>query len=377
MQATNKKGAPTQQSADSFASQMKASRVAPHAWQSLKTGGNMAETLAINSTSYPERPLPLDDRDSDVAMLNDLAHASQDAAGGNVVPAMISSARPYPIQDWELNYMKSKAAAEDYAAYQQWLGNKYNLNDMATRAWFKQIAPEYFTKKRELLKELMDRHAKYSYLRMAGPENEEDLRFEYAVETGRIPIPKGPFYNPMEWLMNDVPDARGKANDAVGVAAFITEVQKFNRVGYEYGLFNPVKPRTATQAGFPGSKENPQDIVGATDKNSYGFAGQTPPADYSWSNAYGGSTLFNNRNTRGEIAITNQQRATTDLRGYTPAISNATGQMESGYGYHPVGHGYQNANVIQNNAGNANYNPAQLGNVASPNYGYPNNRRWF
>lgn len=351
-QATNKKGAPTQQAADSFAAQMKASRVAPHAWQNLKTGPTIGETLAINSTTYPQRPLPLDDRDSDVAMLHDLAHPSLAADGATAVPAMISAARPLPIQDWEIEYMKSKAAAEDYAAYQQWLSNKYDLNDMATRAWFKQIAPEYFTQKRELLKELMDRHAKYSLLRMAGPESEEDLRFEYAVETGRIPIPKGPFYNPMEWLMNEVPDAQNAAN----AADLLTEVQAYNRRAYEYGLFNPVKPRTATQAGFPGSKENPQDIVGATNLNSYGFPGQTPPADYNWSNAYGGNMLYNNRNTGGERRIMRMQRATTQNGGYTPTINVNTGQMTVGQAYNPPTHQYANA-------------PAD--------YQYPNTRKWW
>lgn len=347
-QATNKKGAPTQQSADSFASQMKASRVAPYGWQNLKTvAGSIPGTLAVNSTSYPERPLPLDDRDSDVAMLHDLAHQ-----GANNAPALITAARPLPIQDWELQYMKDKAAAEDYAAYQQWLSNKYDLNDMATRAWFKQIAPEYFSKKRELLKELMDRHAKYSYLRMAGPENEEDLRFEYAVETGRIPIPKGPFYNPMEWLMNEVPGTRAAQN----LDAFMTAVGTHNKGVYQYGLFNPVKPRTATQAGFPGSKENPQDIVGATQLNSYGFVGQTPPVDYNWVNTYGGSNLYNNRDAQAIDRVVAHQQLTTARGGYTPTISVATGAMETGSQYVPANHTYQQ-NAVQ--------------------YGYPSKRSWF
>ena len=358
-QATNKKGAPTQQAANAFAAQMKASRVAPHTWQSVKrpqhltdpvlnadqvndpgenlqagaTNVRMSEMMAYNSTTYPQRPLPLDDRDSDVAILYDLANKQAKGQGGDIDP-LITSARPYPVQDWEIEYMKSKAAAEDYAAYQTWLSNKYDLNDMATRAWFKQIAPEYFTQKRALLKELMDRHAKYSYLRMAGPENEEDLRFEYAVETGRIPIPKGPFYNPMEWMVNDLSTVNGQGPRSV--AELEEDLQKFNTNAYQYGLFNPVKPRTAAQSGWAGNASNPQDLVGDPASQSYGFLGQTPPVNYDWMTNYGGSTLFNKRFESGYVGMPDKQAIGTKAGGFIPGFSNKGEYAKPATRYNPA-----------------------------------------
>lgn len=363
-QATNKKGAPTQQAANSFAAQMKASRVAPISWQDYKVpnatqimeapGNNQGQRewnafKAMNTTRYPQRPLPLDDRDSDVAILSDLA--PEQPAGNNLRdPVLFSSARPYPVQDWEIQYMRDKAANEDYAAYRQWLGDKYDLTDMATRAWFKQIAPEYFTEKRELLKEMMDRHAKYSLLRMAGPENEEDLRFEYAVETGRIPIPKGPFYNPLEWTINEMGGEH--PTDAV---QFMNRVSELNAKAYQYGMFNPVKPRTAEQGAMPANRLNPQDIVGAPQSRSYGFPGQTVPTNYDWNTQYNGENLTGNRNAATEALIQ----------------ANRTVSLVNG----GIGARYNNAGRAQNpgdmyQARTQTYQPPPAG------YRFPNKRLW-
>jgi hypothetical protein len=332
-QATNKKGAPTQQAANAYAAQMKASRVAPHTWQDFKKptpvqiyngGGEVEAFRSLNSTKYPQRPLPLDDRDSEFAMIQDLREGVRRIQGEEgelqIIQGespYITSARPLPIQDWELQYMKDKAANEDYAAYRQWLSNKYDLNDMATRAWFKQIAPEYFTEKRELLKELMDRHAKYSLLRLAGPENEEDLRFEYAVETGRIPIPKGPFYNPLEWATNEV-------GESLTVDGFMQNVATANQKAYQYGMFNPVKPRTAEQGAMAGNSLNPQDLVGAPQTRSYGFSGQYVPTDYNWRTQYTGQHLTGGRSLAGNAAI-QERRMMNSENGGLPAGYNTNG----------------------------------------------------
>lgn len=355
-QATNKKGAPTQQAANAYAAQMKASRVAPHTWQDFKkpnpvqilnAGGEIEAFRALNTTKYPQRPLPLDDRDSEFAMIQDLRGPLPPEEGGEIAP-YISAARPLPIQDWELQYMKDKAANEDYAAYRQWLSNKYDLNDMATRAWFKQIAPEYFSEKRELLKELMDRHAKYSLLRLAGPENEEDLRFEYAVETGRIPIPKGPFYNPLEWATNEV-------GESPTMEGFLTNVAVANEKAYQYGMFNPVKPRTAEQAGMIGNSINPQDLVGAPQTRSYGFSGQYVPTDYNWRTQYTGQNLTGGRSVVGNAAIQHRRMLNSE-NGGVPAGYDAAGRPINPLGY---------------------YNAATQGYHAPPaSYRFPNKRLW-
>lgn len=362
MQATNKKGAPTQQAANAYAAQMKASRVAPYTWQNVKDAPELQYKVAVdalganalqanqeaaklnvfkayNTTTYPQRPLPLDEKDSDVAMLYDLARDTPEAQDNNNVihpaaPRLFTAARPYPVQDWEIQYMKDKAAAEDYAAYQTWLSNKYDLNDMATRAWFKQIAPEYFSQKRELLKELMDRHAKYSYLRMAGPENEEDLRFEYAVETGRIPIPKGPFYNPLEWLENDLNPTGAPRANAHTLATYKKEIQDFNTASYQYGLFNPVKPRTAQQSGFAGNALNPQDLVGDPANAAYGFIGQTPPTSYNWNQNYIAKNLYGNRSTTGEASMLAKQETNNRAGGYIPKF-DVSGTYQPSSVYNP------------------------------------------
>lgn len=305
--ATNSKGAPTLESAKAYMKQVENSRVAPYTFQDYRLPNNAELAAAgggaddhgpafkqVNSMRYPQRPLPfMPEKDTEIALINDLT-----SAGGHdgSIPPYISAARPLPVQDWELEYFKSKAAAEDYAAYQNWLSMRYDLNDMATRAWFKQIAPEYFSQKRELLKELMDRHAKYSLLRLAGPESEEDLRFEYLVETGRIPIPKGPFFDPYVWAENEIPSFVVNDNTSVGNEERMKAISEYNAKNYKYGLFNPFKPVSAAEAGWPSNINNPSDIVGVQDSNYYGPLGTDSGSSRSWNVVYGGKNLIDGRN---------------------------------------------------------------------------------
>lgn len=364
--ATNKKGAPTQQAANQFASQAEASRVAPTVYTGFRkpTASEVADAgsyqqafYGINSTQYPTRPFALDSRDSDVAMLRDLTH------GVNNEAPLISDARPYPVQDWELEYMKSKAAQEDYAAYNQWLEQRYDLNDMATRAWFKQIAPDFFTSRRQLLKEMIDRHAKYSYLRFAGPESEEDLRFEYMVETGRMPIPKGPFYDPIQMMKNEVgtPGNYAGANlnvnqqvyganningwevpSDLGADRVLDHIGAYNKKGYQYGLFNPVKPRTAEQSGNAANLVNQFDIVGDPSKQSYSFPGAAVPTNYNWNTQYNGQNLFGHRDVAAQGRVNKKAAAHSQKGGYVNAFTGGILQAATEM-YEPSSGAYTNA----------------------------------
>lgn len=329
MQATNKKGAPTQQAANAFKKKAADSRTAPYTFQDFKrptkqqkdeAGSEGSAFMAINSTRYPQRPLPINSADdTEVEILRELKHGD-----------LISPARPYPIKDWEINYYKEKAAAEEFAAYQQWLGDKYDLNDMATRAWFKQIAPEYFSQKRELLKELMDRHARYSLLRMAGPENEDDLMFEYMVESGRIEIPTGPFYDPIDWAYNEVNNKGLSASRADlmkenGVDAFMGDVIKHNQRAYQYGLFSPMRPASLKQAGWVGNPLNQSDIVGNAAASPFGFLGQKIPTSNRWDVDYLGDNLTGKRSDQ-TIANNDTYIAANSFNGGSSANYNKSGK---------------------------------------------------
>jgi hypothetical protein len=188
---------------------------------------------------------------------------------------------------------------------------------------------------------------------MAGPENEEDLRFEYAVETGRIPIPKGPFYNPLEWAVNEM-EGMGEGAPTT-IDGFMGNVSKLNKKAYEYGMFNPVKPRTAEQSGMPANSFNPQDIVGAPQLRSYGFAGQYVPTNYNWYSGYGGENLLGNRSAVANGELDTRRMANIQNGGYVAEY------RDSGKTINP----------------DNTYNAKDQGYRATPaTYQFPNKRLW-
>lgn len=306
------KGAPTIQKTVQFQNQMKEARSTPVAFTDFREptplekqqvrgmmglGADEAEVekwafKMVNSNKYPSRPVPTDDRSTDWKIRQDLVAAN-----------MITSARPMPFTEGEIEYIKDRSAAEEYAAYQSWLAQRYDLNDVATRALFKQIAPSYFTSRKEVLKELMDNHAKYAYLVMSGPDSEADLQFQYEVETGKRAIAKGPFYDPIEWAGNEIGWNQRPAMEKTP-DQFKRDLQDYNKHAYEYGMFNPMKPQTPSEAGWTQNPVNASSIVGNPNARFYGFPGQSVPTDHDWGTQYGGVLIDGHR--RGMIGNRNQ-----------------------------------------------------------------------
>lgn len=323
------KGAPTIQKTVQFQNQMKDARSTPYAFTDFREPTPLekdqirgmgvpdadVEKVAwqlVNSNKYPSRPVPTDDRATDWKIRQDL-----------VAARMITDARPLPFTQGEIEYIKDRSAAEEYAAYQSWLAQRYDLNDVATRALFKQIAPSYFTSRKEVLKELMDNHAKYAYLVMSGPDSEADLQFQYEVETGKRAIAKGPFYDPVEWATNEI-------GTAPGTAEFKRDLQAYNAQAYEYGMFNPMKPQTPSEAAWTQNPLNESALQGNPNARFYGFPGQSVPTDHDWGVQYGGRDLINLRNAGKESSNDrNTWRGMGNKGAYSTLLNKGTHYMNS------------------------------------------------
>lgn len=289
------KGAPTQSTVDAFSAQSKAARSTPlsftdyrlpTAHDAIKAGADTATASSnnelfqlLNSTRYPTRTIATDDR----ATMFDMKHQLDQAN-------MISASRPLPYTDAEIQYIIDRQAAEEFAAFDQWLGSRYDLNDPATKAWFKSIVPSYFTRRKEVLNEAMKLHAKYSNMRFEGPLDQEDLVFQYNVETGKTVIPTGPFYDPYTWTQNQI--GYHKKNNK----EFMEAVAQNNETAYKYGLFNPYRPRTPFNDNAAGrNPANPGDLVGNPANRMYGPLGMYPPTEAKWAVSYGGDNMYNLR----------------------------------------------------------------------------------
>lgn len=274
-------GAPSQQSATQFGTRMKNSRTLPYAWGSMAQGANIEETKLLNSNLYPARFVPSDDFDTEWQIRQQIAEAGSD---------MISQKRPMPWTEKEIDYLKRKRDAEEYANYNDWLIHKFPLNDPANREILKRTVPRYFEERKAVLSEQINLSAKYANLRLFGPDNEDDLKLQYAVETGRVRLPQGPFHDPIAWLEAEANVDQFPANqDANERLMQYNEVR--NAATYEKGLFNPFNILTWKNAPWGPNAKNMADVVGDQRVRALGPRGIYAPTNANYARQYGGAGL--------------------------------------------------------------------------------------
>ena len=272
-------GAPSQKDATKFGQQVKNSRTLPYAWGSVAEGVDLAETKLLNSNLYPARFIPSDDQDTEWMIRQQLADPNAN---------MITSARPMPWTEGEINYLKRKRDAEEYAAYNDWLTHKFPLNDPANREILKRTVPRYFEERKEVLQEQIALSAKYANLRLFGPENEDDLKLQYLVETNRVKLPEGPFHDPVKWMEREAA-AEGLPTDTQG--NFMRAAAKLNEKTYEKGLFNPFSFLTWKNAPWAPNAVNMADSVGDPRVKALGPYGTYAPTNENYGYQYRGESL--------------------------------------------------------------------------------------
>lgn len=304
-------GAPSQKTATQFGQRMKASRTLPYAVGSIQEGATIEETKLLNSNLYPTRFVPSDDFDSEWMIRQQLVAQGSD---------MISAKRPMPWTEGEIDYLKRKRDAEEYAAYNDWLIHKFPLNDPANRDILKRTVPRYFSERKQVLEEQINLSAKYANLRLFGPENEDDLKLQYAVETGRVKLPQGPFHDPVQWMENEAV-ASGLPAGIANNAQFIENVGSMNRQTYEKGLFNPFSFLTWANAPWAPNALNMADSVGDPRVRALGPLGAQNPTNENYAHQYHGASLGNVNRTADWNQGVNRD---------TAAYRNTTAAMASG-----------------------------------------------
>lgn len=270
-------GQPTVEQTKQFGQRMKNARTRPYAWDGFAMGADEVETKMLNSNLYPMKPLPEDKFDTEWNIRQQLVTAPG---------AMITNARPMPWTEGEIDYLKRKRDAEEYAAYNSWLGERFPLNDPANRELLKRIVPRYFEVRKSNLQEAIALQAQYANLRLFGPESEEDLKLEYEVETGRKKIPLGPFHDPVKWLMNE----QG-LTDAATNTDLENAVYDQNDNAYAKGLFNPFGFLLRQNGPFALNPFNKADIRGDNRYRVRGPLGAAGPLTNNYLSNYGGAYL--------------------------------------------------------------------------------------
>lgn len=231
------------------------------------------------SNEFPYVPFAPDSYD-DVANIK--ANFADGAVGDNWV---------VPFTEQDASYVKRQRDQMENADFDRWVMQKFNLEDPAQLFLFQQIAPEQFQRRMDLIDYQQNIVTRYAKLRLMGPRSLDDLKFEWLIESGRIELPQGPIWDPLQWMQNQF--ANGPAVlPAPGDFAGWANRGDNNRTRYMAGLFSPLKMLTQTQVGWNPS-DNRADIRGnpASIYDHQLFEGSNRPDSYIH---YGGNPIVNN-----------------------------------------------------------------------------------
>lgn len=202
------------------------------------------------SNEFPIVTVPKDAYD-------DIANIKSQYADG----AQVGTNWVVPFDQADAQFLMRKRDAEEKAEFDAWVTQRYNLSDPSQNLMLQRIAPELFTRREEVINSLQDLVSRYAKLRLRGAQSIDDLRLEWLIETGRLDLPKGPIWNPLQWRAEQAnyvdktrPNKDAGGNDARDI--------EFNSARYRRGLFNPLTWLTRDNAGWAPNARNRADIYG-------------------------------------------------------------------------------------------------------------------
>lgn len=229
------------------------------------------------SNEFPYVPFAPDSYD-DIADIK--AHFADVNAGQNWM---------VPFTDSDANYVRRQRDQMENADFDRWVMQKFNLSDPAQLFLFQQIAPEQFQRRMDLIDYEQNIVTRYAKLRLMGPRTLDDLKFEWLVESQRIELPKGPIWDPVQWMSATLNDGDTRLPDA---PEGWRKRGNRNRSRFMAGLFSPLRMLTESQTGWE-TTSNRGDIRGDPNSPTFGqlFEGSKKPDSYI---NYGGNPIAGN-----------------------------------------------------------------------------------
>jgi hypothetical protein len=327
-------GAPTKQRVNEFYDLMDAAQESGPVIPDLDLtdpapGVNAYQDFVLkNQGKFPIRPLPKDPYDTIWKIKEDLKTSNY-----------ASAARPLPVTEDDLRYLKGKAAAEDYTAFLTWEASKYDLSDPATKEWFHKVCPSYFEQREQLIDDMIDLQAKYAKIRLRGPRSEDDLKLEFLIEKGDVNLPVGPVWDPINIYTSNLTPGGGLGPQSTQ-RNVISKAVEYNKSVYQAGLFSPLvpisvadNPNTNHQKLMAPNPFNRSDVRGDPTTRFTGISGGLPPIQSNYAQ-YAGQNLGIDRRLREYNNPETEYHAQVN-RGWN-AISGAYGALVGGNNAQPA-----------------------------------------
>ena len=104
-----------------------------------------------------------------------------------------------PFTEADAAYNERKRIADEQALFDTWLLQKYNLADPALNNMLQQIARSLFDRREEVINNMQNLITRYAQIRLRGAKSEDDLRFQWLIDTGRLQLPEGRIWDPNNW----------------------------------------------------------------------------------------------------------------------------------------------------------------------------------
>jgi len=293
--------------------------------------------------NFPIRPFEQDPKDTRVQMINDLQSQGR-----------ISAARPLPYTEWEMDYYMKKAQQEQYADFDSWIPEYFDLTDIAQVQMLRQIVPDYFARRDDLIDEQAGLIKDVAKIRNRGFTSFKDLMTLYQIQRGQLTLPAGPLYEPNIWL-----DKQRSDPATVAKIGYSDSIPEFNRNAYQYGLFNPAKPMAVLQGARAPNPYNPADPLGMPGTNHTGPGGARVPSNNNWALQYAmpGGPGYGREYARGSFK-TNEGT----IEAANPYARSSMTPQERGTFYRQQDVRYADEAPVVRASGNYGYNPA--GNLA-------------
>lgn len=235
-----------------------------------------------NSNEYPVVPFAPDKYDTIASIKQSVGDNANNAFGRKWM---------VPFTDADAQYMLRQQAQAQNANYERWLWNQYDTTDPA-QAWiFQQVAPEQFEKRKQLILFQQNLATKYALLRLYGVKSEEDLMLKYLVETKQVELPKGPVWDPKQWM--------AAQTGAPSVTLYENNPDRYYFPRYVAGIFSPLRYVNQNQVGYQVDPQNRGDPLHHSNipMNNQIFAGtEVPSVPYAnYGKGYGEQNYWLNR----------------------------------------------------------------------------------
>jgi len=144
----------------------------------------LGQNQPITTHTYPVKLYAPDKYDTNVALKN--------AAPASFGKKMLSAD--------DLEWMRRKQDQMTAAEFKQFVASMYNKDDPAQLALLHKVYPELLSEQEEIIDQRFDLIKQLTKIRLhGGPQDVDDLRLLFALNSGAVLLPKGDMWDPKTW----------------------------------------------------------------------------------------------------------------------------------------------------------------------------------